>query len=811
MGFGPECIVVRWNISGDFKEECSSALSPAQCLAEEPGGHSHDHRALDVRGPFESDPGPGLSSGWTECKSVGGVSQQDLQLQDQRILRMVLGRHSGRLDCGPAFSSQSTSLLSTATAGPVFNRSRQLELGFRAQPGDGTTYDGVSRAPTAQCPRWRKSFQQTPRSAVGGNMLGSSERTGGVRHEEASPGKDLRQEQQRRCRRGEYGRCEAPPKGQAKSQGGISSRESKRDLNGPDGPSGSEPFVPVTKLPGSGAATIRVYGFLNSLPRLILQSSRPFRDFLLAIVQQPSGESTCTSAPSSSTWPCPLPYPEVFKRRASSRVHDAHLKRLVCLQVAALDWLFLGSPSAAPMSLRLGTRLSARQWSVVKMLEFLAVDRNFPEFVEAGDMGRSAGKVEDFQECVDALARAAGVLHAQHGGYSFAKPSKPSSLDDNVLLRAGRVQGRVDKDPVATAKPLVASRLIFPPPPEFDPRPFFDEATLDRYEYPVSHGLEPSQASGPPPRVQVRASRTEKLELYKKLAQSGRLGPVPSGSFHPGYTSGLFAVPKDQLRDRMVLDGRPANLLHRGQNKWCKAMASAATLSHIRLREGHVLTMSGEDLKDFFYQFVVNHERMCRNTLCQPLSLKEAKYVFGEQFEWPESVVQVGLTTLAMGDTCAVEYAQCSHVALCLRGGVAEVDEMLSLHGSIPRGLLQVGIVVDDLVILEQVLRQQSGRSIAARPPQAPSRLEAARASYASAHLINNPAKGFEAQVCARFWGLEIDGDKGLLRASSLRLWPICFITMRIVSLGLSTVGLRQLGLDCWSAEKALLHLGHYL
>ena len=76
-------------------------------------------------------------------------------------------------------------------------------------------------------------------------------------------------------------------------------------------------------------------------------------------------------------------------------------------------------------------------------------------------------------------------------------------------------------------------------------------------------------------------------------------------------------MPKDQHRDR--LDGRPANLLDRGQHKWCKAMASAATLGHIRLREGHVLAMSGEDLKDFFYQLEVNHERVCRNTLRAPL------------------------------------------------------------------------------------------------------------------------------------------------------------------------------------------------
>lgn len=66
----------------------------------------------------------------------------------------------------------------------------------------------------------------------------------------------------------------------------------------------------------------------------------------------------------------------------------------------------------------------------------------------------------------------------------------------------------------------------------------------------------------------------------------------------------------------------------------------------------------------------------------------------------------VGLSTLAMGDTMAVEFAQASHIGLCLRQGVGSASEFLTLHGSIPRGLLQVGIIVDDLIILEQVVKR---------------------------------------------------------------------------------------------------------
>ena len=548
------------------------------------------------------------------------------------------------------------------------------------------------------------------------------------------------------------------------------------------------------KLPGAGAATINVPGFLNSLPRLLLKTKGNLRGFLVSIVQNQADDSSATSLPGSSTWPCPLPYPEVFRRMACSRVPDAHLKRLVCLQIAVMDWLFLGMARAAPLSLRLGTRLTAKQWSIVRTLEHLAVDGNFAEFIDASDMGRSAGKIEDFQDSVDTLARAVATLHCERGAYTFLKPSTTND-PDAPLLRAGVIAGRVEKDMVVTAKPLIASRLHFPPPPQFDPRPFFDDATLDRYDQPITKGWKPEDVDELPPKVMVRATRNDKIELYKKLAASGRLKPVLVNTFHSGYTSGLFAVHKDQHKDRLILDGRPANLLSHKQHKWCRSMASGGTLAQMHLAPDEVLVCNGLDLKDFFYQFSVNAERCSRNALAAPLTEAESKIVFGPQFQWPETPIWVGLSTLAMGDVNAVEYAQASHIGLCLQKSVAEPDELMSLHGALPRGLLHIGIIVDDLIVLERVLVSafRDGRKL-----ECEARVAAAREAYDSVGLLHNPAKGFERQLCARFWGLEVDGGKGLVRPSSLRLWPVCLITMRVATLGLSTVGLLEALAGSW-------------
>ena len=148
-----------------------------------------------------------------------------------------------------------------------------------------------------------------------------------------------------------------------------------------------------------------------------------------------------------------------------------------------------------------------------------------------------------------------------------------------------------------------------------------------------------------------------------------------------------------------------------------------------------------------------------------------------------------------MGDTMAVEFAQAGHIGLCLQHGVAAVDELITLHGSLPRGLLQVGVIVDDLIFLEQVIRELPLDECELESDR---RVANAEAAYRRAGLIHNPGKTFKKQVCARFWGLEVDGDKGLIRSSSLRFWPVAFITMRVVSLGLATIGLLEALAGSW-------------
>ena len=73
-----------------------------------------------------------------------------------------------------------------------------------------------------------------------------------------------------------------------------------------------------------------------------------------------------------------------------------------------------------------------------------------------------------------------------------------------------------------------------------------------------------------------------------------------------------------------------------------------------------------------------------------------------------------------------------------------------------------------------------------------------ARKAYATEGLENNPKKGFCDAQLATFWGVEVDGDKGILRAASARLWPAMMMALQVATLKLATVGLLEALAGTW-------------
>ena len=108
------------------------------------------------------------------------------------------------------------------------------------------------------------------------------------------------------------------------------------------------------------------------------------------------------------------------------------------------------------------------------------------------------------------------------------------------------------------------------------------------------------------------------------------------------------------------------------------------------------------------------------------------------------------------------------------------------------------GIVIDDLVVLEQIgdnILQDGVMS-----SEADVLIDNALDGYKSEGLLHNEKKTFRNMTNSRFWGVELDGKAGLVRASSTRLWPLVFITMRVAMMGFATVKLMECLSGCWIA-----------
>ena len=55
---------------------------------------------------------------------------------------------------------------------------------------------------------------------------------------------------------------------------------------------------------------------------------------------------------------------------------------------------------------------------------------------------------------------------------------------------------------------------------------------------------------------------------------------------------------------------------------------------------------------------------------------------------------------------------------------------------------------------------------------------------YEAVGLVPNSKKRFRAQSSAKFWGISLDGDAGVLRPQLERVLPIAFVTAKLARLG---------------------------
>ena len=241
--------------------------------------------------------------------------------------------------------------------------------------------------------------------------------------------------------------------------------------------------------------------------------------------------------------------------------------------------------------------------------------------------------------------------------------------------------------------------------------------------------------------------------------------------------NGLFCVPKDEARDRLVLDARVPNLGEGGLDPWIQSLASLEQLQHVHLPASHDIAIYLEDLREFYHAFRVSRERCHRNALAMNLSASEVCELSQCCKSLSSGAWVPCLNTLAMGDKHAVGFGQTSHLAVVLRHSRLQLRDFVTLRGRPPRGPGPVaGLLIDDLVLLDMV---EKGKPVESGP--CASIIQDVRAGYSATGLPRHSGKAVEGASEGEFWGGHLDGRSGLLTPNLKRVVPLAFLVTRVV------------------------------
>ena len=545
------------------------------------------------------------------------------------------------------------------------------------------------------------------------------------------------------------------------------------------------------KVPGAGATSVLGYELWNGLFTAL---SRGRSRLKLAWFHARASRAQ-TRAPPGALWPLPVPFPELHRKGANRGQKDASRKLGLNYCVIVLNYLHGSERHWKSVIPPLGTPLNGSQWDLVQRLRRQVDVWNAEAVVTSAEMGRSATKVESLEDVLNQLQAEAELVHSGLKSYG-SKAEERLRTDWGMKGAPGSVVGKLDVAPAHPAKALEPDRLQFWGEPSFDPRPFMDPANVSMFEFPLQHAIDPAELPERPPRVRVRCPPTQRLAFLRKLDSCKRLALRPTRTIREGFQNGVFAIPKDEQRDRMVLDARPPNALEQSEQRWIKSLAGLHQLQHFFLQEDECLYLFAEDLREFYHAFVISEERILRNALkmsFRPWELK-ALECFSHRLLREKSVTPC-LKTMAMGDTNAVAFGQASHLGVLLQSGALELDHFITLLGRPPRQRWLAGLMIDDLVLLEarpDQATEETEAGAAQAELDCSQRIRQVREQYEKVRLPRHSGKAVFNETKGSFWGVQMDGVAGDLRPNLKRSIPLSHIILRVLNLGCCTVALLE-------------------
>ena len=497
--------------------------------------------------------------------------------------------------------------------------------------------------------------------------------------------------------------------------------------------------------------------------------------------------SASTKADFWQVWPMPLPYPEVHLRASKGSEFEIATKKGLNFCILVLNQLSSSASRSVHATPAFGTKLNGRQWEVVKRLRPLVAEWNKHPPVDAAAMGRAASKMESVETVLAALETEVHEVSRELRSY-FGKASSGGQTALNFRRPVGEVVGFLDQQVAHVAKAVEPDRLRFWKTPTFDPTAFLDPANRKTYTSPLSSAEIPEESNFVSPKVKVRILRHNRVKFLELLDSSQRLQLVPGEDVRRGYLNGVFTVPKDQERDRMVLDARPPNGLEESETRWIRSLASTQQLQHFFTKPGEQVMLFAEDLREFYHAFKISKQRVLRNALEMPVRPAEVQHL-GCFEEWmhQHDCLYPALNTMAMGDCNAVAYGQASHLGVILQSQAVELGDFITLTGRPGRKSFVGGLMIDDLVLLQRCSSEDL-------PSKTESGLamETIRKAYDAAGLPRHEGKAVYGEKKGTFWGLQLDGDECTARPLLSRCIPLVRIITEVVRLQHCTVSLLE-------------------
>lgn len=512
-----------------------------------------------------------------------------------------------------------------------------------------------------------------------------------------------------------------------------------------------------------------------------------------------------------SIWPVPPPLwrwtgnasPGPRQRLRRRRLFSQHklLQNIVCM----LNWISLGYPNKPTHRAQAGEPVTDDQSRVLETLHEHVAHFCSQQTFSSDDLGRFGEKFKALNCSSQELPQHPEVdllelLHEIHRDLDpytkFEKPHFVTRTDHEQNHSECSHQPATVKMPNTANKPVIASRIKWKHPPSFDPRPYLlDPVVASVFDNPDSLRL-PEYLWPSKPKARVHCSRPELIDLMKIWDAKGSLALFPCSEVSETETVGIFAVPKDEHFDRLILNPTVLNSRMTPYSNFTKKLAPGSLLALLHLEPSQAFRFAADDLSDFYYTFKVSARRARRNcigTKIYPSELHGLSCVRPEHLKGP---CYPALATLAMGDSHAVEIAQGSHYALLqMEAGCMLESETLEYRKPIPRGDFFELLSIDDHIGVQRVHLDE----LVSQPPKRDTLVfEASNAAYKKVGLVSHPGKQKRNETKGILLGADFDGQVGRVSAPRSRILLLCWITAQVCRKGTCTRQLLASIVGCW-------------